>query len=73
MILLRIKKSQTAFNSIKYHEIAAMMVHQNHEHVDRDGHVFVPYLSQWQPQSSLKDLLKVLVSVFSAEPPLFTK
>ena len=50
-----------------------MMVHNNHEHVDRDGLVFAPYLAHWEPKSNLKELTKSLCIIFSEMPPLFSR
>lgn len=52
---------------------ANMIVHSYHPHVDIEGLVRVPYLSSWSSSSSLLDLIHILCSVFSNEPPLYTK
>ena len=50
-----------------------MIVHSNHRNVDIEGLVNVPYLISWSSSSSLLDLIHILCSVFSNEPPLYTK
>lgn len=50
-----------------------MIVHSNHRNVDIEGLVHVPYLLSWSSSSSLLDLIHILCSVFSSEPPLYTK
>ena len=50
-----------------------MIVHSNHRNVDTEGLVNVPYLISWSSSSSLLDLIHILCSVFSNEPPLYTK
>ena len=52
---------------------SGMLVHPNHQHVDREGCVFTPYIASWQSASSLCELLTVLSSIFSNDPPLFTR
>ena len=48
-----------------------MVVKQNHKSVDMNGRVYLPQLSQWNPHSSsLVDVVGILSSVFSAEPPV---
>eukprot|EP01033_Poteriospumella_lacustris_P011851 gene11852-8448_t len=50
-----------------------MIIKQNHRHVDMNGFVYLPYLHEWNTSHSLVPLIEVASSVFSIEPPLFTK
>jgi hypothetical protein len=50
-----------------------MIIKQNHRHVDMNGFVYLPYLHEWNSTHSLLPLIEVASSVFSIEPPLFTK
>jgi len=51
-----------------------MFLKKNHPYVGSDGQVFLPYLSDWRPSShSLIELLVVMSSVFSADPPVFMR
>ncbi|XP_037087026.1 tumor susceptibility gene 101 protein-like [Pollicipes pollicipes] len=44
------------------------------QHVDYNGKVFLPYLSDWsQSSSDLLGLIQVLVIIFSEKPPVFAK
>jgi len=38
-----------------------------------EGLVYLPYLSEWTPESTLVNLVQTASYVFSAEPPLFAK
>jgi len=48
-----------------------MRIKPKHKHVDMQGMVYLPYLSQWNEQSSLVELLTFMSSVFSEAPPVF--
>ena len=51
-----------------------MIVKPGHMSVEMDGTVNLQYLQTWSPQrSNLMDLVKTMSSVFSHEPPLFTR
>jgi hypothetical protein len=51
-----------------------MVVKQNHRHVSPDGLVYLPYLHEWSATaSSLVGLAEIASSVFSIEPPLFSR
>ena len=52
----------------------SMEVKPGHSLIDANGNVVrLPYLCGWQPMSSLHELCLQLSSLFSAEPPLFSK
>ena len=55
------------------HTPTGMLVHPNHQHVDREGFVNTPYLTNWTASSSLRELITVLSSIFSDAPPLFSR
>ena len=48
-----------------------MRIKERHKHVDSAGMVYLPYLNQWNIQSSLVDLCIVISTVFSEDPPVF--
>jgi ESCRT-I complex subunit TSG101 len=54
-----------------------MTIKSNHRHVDMQGVVYLPYLHEWNPlnpsTSNLVGLVEICSSVFSIEPPLFSK
>jgi ESCRT-I complex subunit TSG101 len=51
-----------------------MYLKENHAHVGRDGMVYLPYLSEWNQHShNLVELVVAMSSVFSADPPVFTR
>jgi ESCRT-I complex subunit TSG101 len=51
-----------------------MYFKENHPHVGRDGQVYLPYLHEWNMMShNLTDLIITLSSIFSAEPPVFSR
>ena len=51
-----------------------MTVKANHRHVSPDGLCYLPYLAEWNVNhSNLNGLVEIASSVFSIEPPLFTK
>lgn len=51
-----------------------MVVKPGHKHVDREGLVYLPYLSSWVGVTcTLLELCNTLASVFSQDPPLFSK
>lgn len=48
-----------------------MFVVPGHRSADSNGLVYLPYLSEWRPESSnVVDLIVVMTSVFSEQPPL---
>lgn len=50
---------------------ADMVIKPNHRCVDMNGRVFLPQLTHWNPySSSLVEILGILASMFSAEPPV---
>lgn len=52
----------------------SMYLKQNHKHVDATGKVYLPYLHEWNRAShNLIELVVVMSSVFSNEPPVFTR
>lgn len=51
-----------------------MYLKENHAHVGTDGQVYLPYLHEWRPHShTLIELVVAMSSVFSADPPVFTR
>jgi UEV domain/Vps23 core domain len=51
-----------------------MYLKENHRHVEPDGKVFMPYLHEWNAHShNLVEMTVALSSVFSADPPVFTR
>jgi ESCRT-I complex subunit TSG101 len=51
-----------------------MYLKENHSHVGSDGHVYLPYLHEWRPHThNLIELVVAMSSVFSADPPVFTR
>lgn len=51
-----------------------MYLKENHRHVGSDGKVYLPYLHEWKSHShNLVELVVAMSSVFSAEPPVFTR
>jgi len=47
---------------------------ENHPHVGRDGMVYLPYIHEWDPRThSLIEMTVAISSVFSADPPVFTR
>jgi ESCRT-I complex subunit TSG101 len=41
-----------------------MIIQPNHPHVDKEGTVYMPYLSEWNSQSNLVDMVALMVSIF---------
>ena len=41
-----------------------MIVKPGHPYVEPDGSVFIPYMSTWIPNSSLRDLVNSLMIIF---------
>jgi ESCRT-I complex subunit TSG101 len=53
---------------------AEMVIKPNHRSVDMNGRVYLPQLTNWSPYTSnLVELVGILSSVFSAEPPVNSK
>ena len=51
-----------------------MYLKENHRHVGSDGKVYLPYLNQWRSNThNLVELVVAMSSVFSADPPVFTR
>ena len=51
-----------------------MYLKENHRHVGSDGKVYLPYLHEWQQHThNLIELVVAMSSVFSADPPVFTR
>ena len=51
-----------------------MYLKEHHPHVGSDGHVYLPYLHEWRPHThNLIELVVAMSSVFSADPPVFTR
>lgn len=49
-----------------------MRIKERHKHVDDHGLVYLPYLSEWQPnKSNLIELVQIMSSAFSDNPPVF--
>jgi len=47
---------------------------ENHPHVGSDGMVYLPYTHEWDPRThSLIEMIVAMSSVFSADPPVFTR
>ena len=51
-----------------------MYLKENHPHVGSDGMVYLPYTHEWNPRThSLIEMVVAMSSVFSADPPVFTR
>lgn len=51
-----------------------MYLKENHMHVGSDGKVYLPYLHEWNVRThNLVELVVAMSSVFSADPPVFTR
>jgi len=51
-----------------------MYLKENHRHVGNDGKIYLPYLHEWNRQThNLVELVVAMSSVFSADPPVFTR
>jgi ESCRT-I complex subunit TSG101 len=51
-----------------------MFLKENHMHVGLDGKVYLPYLHEWSSHShNLIELVVAMSSVFSADPPVFSR
>lgn len=51
-----------------------MYLKERHAHVGSDGCVYLPYLHEWKPHThNLVELVVAMSSVFSADPPVFTR
>lgn len=51
-----------------------MYLKENHPHVGSDGMVYLPYTHEWNPRThSLIEMIVAMSSVFSADPPVFTR
>lgn len=50
-----------------------MQVRQG-KHVDANGRVYLPYLTEWRPRThTLVGCIQVMITVFSEEPPVFSR
>ncbi len=50
-----------------------MLLKEGHMHIDHEGRIYHPYLSDWNLRSSLVDLQAQLSVTFSHDPPLYAK
>jgi len=52
-----------------------MTIKPQHRHVGSDGMIYLPYLNQWNARTSnpLCELAAIMASIFSADPPLFSR
>lgn len=50
-----------------------MVIKHGHQHVDSNGVVYLPYLHEWRASCCLSELLPIMSSVFSIEPPMFSR
>jgi len=51
-----------------------MYLKENHPHVGSDGMVYMPYLHEWNARThTLIEMVVAMSSVFSADPPVFTR
>lgn len=51
-----------------------MYLKDNHPHVGSDGMVYLPYTHEWNPRThSLIEMVVAMSSVFSADPPVFSR
>jgi ESCRT-I complex subunit TSG101 len=51
-----------------------MYLKENHAHVGSDGMVYMPYLHEWNGRThSLIEMVVAMSSLFSADPPVFTR
>lgn len=51
-----------------------MYLKEGHRHVGSDGKVYLPYLHEWSSSThNLVELVVAMSSVFSADPPVFTR
>ena len=54
--------------------LRAKYLKENHPHVGSDGMVYLPYTHEWDPRThSLIEMVVAMSSVFSADPPVFTR
>jgi ESCRT-I complex subunit TSG101 len=54
--------------------ISSQYLKENHPHVGSDGMVYMPYTHEWNPRThSLIEMVVAMSSVFSADPPVFTR
>lgn len=52
----------------------SMYLKPNHKHVGSDGKIYLPYLHEWKASThNLVELVIAMSSVFSAEPPVFSR
>ncbi|KAJ2000531.1 suppressor protein stp22 of temperature-sensitive alpha-factor receptor and arginine permease [Coemansia thaxteri] len=49
------------------------MVVKVSKHVDERGRVYHPYLADWSDTSTLGDLFRNLIAIFSVEPPVYSR
>jgi hypothetical protein len=50
-----------------------MIIKPGHQNIDIEGGVFMSYLSDWSVGSTLVELVALLSSLFSMDPPLYAK
>lgn len=52
--------------------VAGMRIKEQHKHVDTHGTTYLPYLNQWNGNTSnLYELINILSAVFSENPPVY--
>ena len=60
------------YNTIQYNN--TQYLKESHPHVGSDGMVYMPYTHEWNPRThSLIEMVVAMSSVFSADPPVFTR
>lgn len=52
---------------------STMVIKHGHQHVDSNGVVYLPYLHEWRASCCLSELLPIMSSVFSIDPPMFSR
>ncbi|CCI41494.1 unnamed protein product [Albugo candida] len=52
---------------------AEMMIRPRHPHVSKEGFIVVPYLTDWQENNTLVELVAQLSSIFGGIPPVFQR
>lgn len=50
-----------------------MIIKPGHQNIDVEGGIFMSYLSEWNQNSNLVELVALLASLFSMDPPLYSK
>nr|CCA19364.1 conserved hypothetical protein [Albugo laibachii Nc14] len=52
---------------------AEMMIRPRHPHVSKEGFIVIPYLTDWQENNTLVELVAHLSSIFGEIPPVFQR